>query len=100
MVTVTRIIDSKTEDLQALRSQIRAEYEGFRARKLALDMTRGKPSPEQLDLANALLSLPGDRDYFSQAKEDVRNYGSVVAGVSNEAFQPGQVAAASPTILL
>jgi len=33
-------------------------------------------------------------------QEDVRNYGSVVAGVSNEAFQPGQVAAASPTILL
>jgi DNA-binding transcriptional MocR family regulator len=77
MVTVTRIIDSKTEDLQALRSQIRAEYEGFRARKLALDMTRGKPSPEQLDLANALLSLPGERDFFSQAKEDVRNYGGL-----------------------
>jgi DNA-binding transcriptional MocR family regulator len=77
MATVTRIIDSKTEDLQALRSQVRAEYEGFRARKLALDMTRGKPSPEQLDLANALLSLPGERDYFSQAKEDVRNYGGL-----------------------
>ena len=77
MVTVTRIIDSKTEDLQALRSRIRAEYEGFRARKLALDMTRGKPSPEQLDLANALLSLPGERDFFSQAKEDVRNYGGL-----------------------
>ncbi|MEV6628865.1 hypothetical protein AB0M71_48875, partial [Amycolatopsis sp. NPDC051114] len=23
-------------------------------------MTRGKPSPEQLDLANGLLNLPGD----------------------------------------
>ncbi len=40
-------------------------------------MTRGKPSPEQLDLANGLLALPGGRDYFSQSREDVRNYGNL-----------------------
>ena len=28
-------------------------------------MTRGKPAPEQLDLANGLLGLPGNGDYFS-----------------------------------
>src|SRR5271165_2962785 len=76
-VTLTRIDEIKKDDLDALRDKIRNEYSGFRARGLALDMTRGKPSPEQLDLANGLLSLPGDRDYFSQAKEDVRNYGNL-----------------------
>lgn len=40
-------------------------------------MTRGKPSPEQLDLANALLSLPGDGDFVSASKEDLRNYGGL-----------------------
>jgi DNA-binding transcriptional MocR family regulator len=74
---VTRIAENKKEELHALRDQLRREYEGFQSRKLALDMTRGKPSPEQLDLANALLSLPGDGDYLSQSREDVRNYGNL-----------------------
>ena len=40
-------------------------------------MTRGKPSSEQLNLSNGLLALPGEGDYLSQAKEDVRNYGNL-----------------------
>ena len=72
---MNQIAELKQEDLRALRSQVRAEYEAFRARGLALDMTRGKPSPEQLDLANDLLALPGSRDYFTEAGDDARNYG-------------------------
>jgi hypothetical protein len=30
---------------------------------LQLDMTRGKPAPEQLDLASGLLSLPGETHF-------------------------------------
>jgi hypothetical protein len=33
-------------------------YADLRARGLALDLTRGKPSSAQLDLSNELLSLP------------------------------------------
>lgn len=40
-------------------------------------MTRGKPSPEQLDLANGMLVLPGNGDHFSEAGEDARNYGGL-----------------------
>ena len=72
---MNQITELKQEDLRALRNQVRAEYEAFRARGLALDMTRGKPSPEQLDLANDLLALPGPRDYFTKAGDDARNYG-------------------------
>jgi DNA-binding transcriptional MocR family regulator len=72
---VNKITELNEEDLHALRAQVRGEYEAFRARGLALDMTRGKPSPEQLDLANDLLAMPGSRDYFAKAGDDTRNYG-------------------------
>jgi DNA-binding transcriptional MocR family regulator len=72
---VNKITELKQEELCALRNQVRAEYEEFRARGLALDMTRGKPSPEQLNLANDLMALPGSVDYFAAAGDDTRNYG-------------------------
>jgi DNA-binding transcriptional MocR family regulator len=72
---MTQIANLADADLQALRRQTRGEYDAFRARGLRLDMTRGKPAPDQLDLANELLALPGNRDYFSQAGDDARNYG-------------------------
>ena len=36
---------------------LQAQYEELKARGLALDLTRGKPSPEQLDLSSQLLSI-------------------------------------------
>ena len=72
---MNKITELKQEELCALRNQVREEYEDFRARGLALDMTRGKPSPEQLNLANDLLALPGSVDYFAAAGDDTRNYG-------------------------
>ena len=47
-----------------------------KAKALKLDLTRGKPSPAQLDLSNALLSLPGD-DYRDGDGTDTRNYGGL-----------------------
>jgi DNA-binding transcriptional MocR family regulator len=55
--------------------QLKKQHEDLRAKGLKLDLTRGKPSPEQLDLSNALLSLPGDGDYRSADGTDLRNYG-------------------------
>jgi DNA-binding transcriptional MocR family regulator len=52
-----------------------ANYATLRAEKLTLDLTRGKPSPEQLDLSADLLSLPGPGDYRDAAGTDCRNYG-------------------------
>ncbi|MDR3533479.1 MAG: aminotransferase class I/II-fold pyridoxal phosphate-dependent enzyme [Rhodopila sp.] len=72
---MNRIADLPDADLQALRRQVREEYEAFRARGLKLDMTRGKPAPDQLDLASELLAFPGNRDFFTEAGDDARNYG-------------------------
>ncbi|WP_376099645.1 aminotransferase class I/II-fold pyridoxal phosphate-dependent enzyme [Roseomonas sp. CCTCC AB2023176] len=74
MTTLDRVPDA---ELRALLDRTRTEYEAFRARGLRLDMTRGKPSPEQLDLANGMLTLPGNRDWHTEAGEDARNYGGL-----------------------
>jgi DNA-binding transcriptional MocR family regulator len=50
-------------------------YAQLKMEKLTLDLTRGKPSAEQLDLSNALLSLPGDGDFRDGTGTDCRNYG-------------------------
>ena len=72
---MNRIADLPNAELLALRQQVRADYDAFRARGLKLDMTRGKPAADQLDLAEPMLALPGNRDHFSEAGDDARNYG-------------------------
>ena len=71
------IADLTRDELQKLYADVRAAYDAFKTRGLKLDMTRGKPAPEQLDLADGLLALPGNGDYYSDAREDGRNYGNV-----------------------
>ena len=65
------------EELVSEHERQSAKYTQLRAEDLKLDLTRGKPSPEQLDLANELLSLPGDGNFTDAAGTDCRNYGGV-----------------------
>ncbi len=64
------------EELLAQHGLQRRNYAELQAKKLNLDLTRGKPSPAQLDLSNALLSLPGE-DYRDGDGTDTRNYGGL-----------------------
>lgn len=64
------------EDLSAVHARHQQEYAGLQAKKLSLDLTRGKPSPEQLDLSNRLLNLPGD-EFKDPEGTDTRNYGGL-----------------------
>ena len=60
-------------------NDLQSRFEGFKGANLALDLTRGKPAPEQLDLANGLDGwLQGD--YRAADGTDVRNYG-VLRGI-------------------
>ena len=63
------------DDLTVFRQQVLHRYDAFKQRGLKLDLTRGKPSNEQLDLSNALLALPGARDSAAADGTDARNYG-------------------------
>ena len=60
--------------LEAERASLLAAYEGYVARGLSLDMSRGKPSAEQLDLSMDLLYMT---DYHGEGGTDARNYGAL-----------------------
>ena len=44
-----------TTELEKELSLVKARYEAFKRRSMALDMSRGKPGPEQLDISSELL---------------------------------------------
>lgn len=56
------------------RDTFAADYEALCAQGFRLDITRGKPSAEQLDLSNDLLHLPRG-SYTDETGVDLRNYG-------------------------
>ncbi len=64
--------DALAEQISSLSDQ----YEKYRSAGLNLDLTRGKPSSEQLDLANGLDGIL-DGFYILQDGTDVRNYGGL-----------------------
>ena len=65
------------DQLTATRSDLRDQYQRLAEAGLNLDLTRGKPSPEQLDLSADLLSLPGADVYRDGKGTDCRNYGGL-----------------------
>jgi DNA-binding transcriptional MocR family regulator len=67
------------QELAAQHELQKANYADLQAKQLHLDLTRGKPSPAQLDLSNALLELPGSGNdaYRDGEGTDTRNYGGL-----------------------
>lgn len=66
------------EQLQEEESRLHRIYKEYQDKGLKLDMSRGKPSTEQLDLAMELLNAI-DAESFMQAENglDTRNYGGL-----------------------
>jgi len=64
------------EELLELKKSLKAEYKAMQNRDLKLDMSRGKPSQEQLDISMGLMDvLTSDKDLMSENGSDCRNYG-------------------------
>lgn len=63
--------------LAARLPELREQYAALQAQGLKLDLTRGKPSAEQLDLAEPMLALPGAGVHTDSTGVDVRNYGGL-----------------------
>ena len=63
-----------TEELKSNLSVEKKKYENFLKEKLSLDMSRGKPAADQLDLAAPLLSAL-NKDVKFPKGSDYRNYG-------------------------
>jgi aspartate/methionine/tyrosine aminotransferase len=60
-----------------LKEQLAKRYNEFKSKGIQLDMTRGKPCPEQLDLSLEMLDCVGPHDYQTAGGIDCRNYGGL-----------------------
>ena len=70
--------EMSTEELQELRKQLSAKYKEFQGKDLRLDMSRGKPSVEQLDLSMGMMDvLSSSDDLTCEDGTDCRNYGGL-----------------------
>jgi len=74
---MTLYSELNTSELKALKEKLLQRYESFRVKNLALDMTRGKPSPQQLDLSMEMLTGDISRHFRSHSGVDCRNYGGL-----------------------
>ncbi len=70
-------MSSQTRDqLVSLEAELASRYESLKAQNLKLDITRGKPSVQQLSLSNHLDGIL-EGNYMSADGEDTRNYGNL-----------------------
>lgn len=68
---------SKAE-LEAFKNEAQAKLDEYKAMGLSLNMARGKPSAEQLDLTQGLLTtVVSSKDCIADDGTDCRNYGGV-----------------------
>ncbi len=64
------------EELLREKSRVEKQYEAVKAKKLSLDLSRGKPGRAQLDMMSDMLTcLVESKDCFAENGFDCRNYG-------------------------
>ena len=64
------------QELESLRDRLLSKYNEYKADGIKLDMARGKPDKQQLDISEEILCLL----YTSDAATNSRVYMSVVGG--------------------
>ncbi len=69
-------LEMSKEELEQLRAELKAAYRKYQDMELSLNMSRGKPCKEQLDLSMELMDiLNSDSDLTCEDGTDCRNYG-------------------------
>ena len=64
------------EELLSLKNQLEKEFEDAKGKGLKLDMSRGKPGADQLDLSMGMLDVLDSKTALkSENGTDLRNYG-------------------------
>ena len=66
-----------TQQLRQIKDDLLDRYHEFKSRGTTLDITRGKPCPEQLDLAGDMLDIINSGNYLTEDAADCRNYGGL-----------------------
>ena len=71
-------LEATNEELLKELGELRSQYARFMENVLRLDITRGKPGAEQLELSEGMLNiLSSNEDCFDSNGLDCRNYGIV-----------------------
>ena len=65
------------EQAVALKGELDKSYAEYVAKGLKLDMSRGKPAPDQLDICDALFTTISSKSDVADVSPDVRNYGGL-----------------------
>ena len=82
------------EELMQEKTALEVEYEKIKNLGLSLDMSRGKPGADQLDLSLPMLDvLKSDSDMKSESGLDVRNYACLDGIPEAKALIAGMVGA-------
>ncbi|MBQ8941081.1 MAG: aminotransferase class I/II-fold pyridoxal phosphate-dependent enzyme [Firmicutes bacterium] len=71
MKTLASLSKAQLTDMEKKLSD---QYNDFKSRNITLDMSRGKPSGDQLNLSNGILTAPLE-NYITEQGIDARNYG-------------------------
>ena len=80
-IMATEFKSLSAQELEQKKAQLTQEYEAYCAKNLKLDMSRGKPGKDQLDLSMDLLNVLDEHaDCTDENGMDCRNYG-VPAGI-------------------
>lgn len=74
-----KLSEMSKEELSAFKADVQKQYDDYKSQGLSLNMARGKPSSEQLDLAMQMLAAVNsyDEDYKASDGTDCRNYGGL-----------------------
>jgi len=73
---MSSILHLTKEELAQREISLRRQYNNFKAQGLQLDMSRGKPGVQQLDLTLDMLTcVSAEEGYTAASGMDVRNYG-------------------------
>ena len=84
------------EELSALKAELSAAYEDAKGKGLKLNMARGLPSAEQLDMeADFFNTLNPMSEFHSEAGVDCRNYGELI-GITEARRLMGDMMGVSP----
>lgn len=75
VVTDMYLSDMNKEQLLSFKAEAEAKYNDFKAQGLCLNMARGNPCPEQLELSTDMLKVFDDGNFTMENGGDVRNYG-------------------------
>lgn len=65
------------QELSEINEQLIEKYNQFKAQNLSLDMSRGKPGADQLELSLDMLTALNKDDYYNSTGVDCRNYGGL-----------------------